>query len=59
MFIGWGALLQLGMFFARYFRHREPWWFKMHRIFQVYVCDILQIGGVAKIFCQGGQSYKT
>ena len=35
MFIGWGVLLQLGMFFARYFRHKHPWWFKMHRVFQV------------------------
>ncbi|XP_028399643.1 uncharacterized protein LOC114523035 isoform X2 [Dendronephthya gigantea] len=35
MFIGWGLLLQLGMFFARYFRQRDPWWFKMHRALQV------------------------
>ena len=35
MFIGWGVLLQLGMFFARYFRHKDPWWFKMHQALQV------------------------
>ena len=37
MFLGWGVLLQLGAFLARYFRHRQPegWWFKMHKIFQV------------------------
>lgn len=35
MFIGWGVLLQLGMFFARYFRNKDPWWFKMHRALQV------------------------
>lgn len=37
MFLGWGVLLQLGAFIARYFRHRQPegWWFKMHKIFQV------------------------
>jgi hypothetical protein len=23
------------MFFARYFRNRDPWWFKMHRALQV------------------------
>ncbi|XP_046858933.1 protein GLUTELIN PRECURSOR ACCUMULATION 3-like isoform X2 [Xenia sp. Carnegie-2017] len=44
MFIGWGALLQLGMFFARYFRHREPWWFKMHRIFQVSGLVVSSLG---------------
>jgi hypothetical protein len=38
MFIGWGILLQLGMFFARYFRYKDPWWFKMHRALQVIEC---------------------
>ena len=31
MFLGWGIFLQCGAFIARYFRHRDPWWFKMHR----------------------------
>lgn len=35
MFIGWGVLLQAGAFIARYFRHKDPWWFKMHRGLQV------------------------
>lgn len=35
MFIGWGILLQGGAFIARYFRHKDPWWFKMHRALQV------------------------
>lgn len=26
--------LQLGAFIARYFRERDPWWFKMHRAVQ-------------------------
>lgn len=37
MFIGWDLLLQMGMFFARYFRHKDPWWFKMHRAMQVCI----------------------
>ena len=35
MFIGWGVLLQAGAFIGRYFRHKDPWWFKMHRGLQV------------------------
>ena len=35
MFLGWGAFLQAGAFIARYFRHKDPWWFKMHRAIQV------------------------
>lgn len=35
MFLGWGVLLQAGAFIARYFRHKDPWWFKMHRGLQV------------------------
>jgi hypothetical protein len=26
------------MFFARYFRYKDPWWFKMHRALQVIEC---------------------
>ena len=35
MFLGWGVFLQAGAFIARYFRHKDPWWFKMHRGIQV------------------------
>ena len=37
MFISWGVLLQLGAFLARYLRHKDPLWFKLHRIFQVWL----------------------
>ncbi|KAK3711397.1 hypothetical protein QZH41_013506, partial [Actinostola sp. cb2023] len=52
MFIGWGVLLQLGAFIARYFRHKDPWWFKMHRGLQVsgllfaiagFVCAVMSV----------------
>ena len=41
MFIGWGVLLQGGAFVARYFRHKDPWWFKMHRALQVRIVWLL------------------
>lgn len=34
MFLGWGVCLQGGAFVARYFRDRDPWWFKFHRMVQ-------------------------
>ncbi|XP_031558496.1 cytochrome b561 and DOMON domain-containing protein At3g07570-like [Actinia tenebrosa] len=46
MFIGWGVLLQLGAFLARYYRHKDPWWFKMHRALQV-VGLLFTIAGLA------------
>ncbi|XP_048580915.1 uncharacterized protein LOC5512598 isoform X2 [Nematostella vectensis] len=46
MFIGWGVLLQGGAFIARYFRHKDPWWFKMHRGLQVSGL-VFAIGGFA------------
>ena len=38
MFIGWGLLLQLGAFIARYFRHKGAMWFNLHKLFQVGTC---------------------
>eukprot|EP00294_Goniomonas_avonlea_P001002 CAMPEP_0114546554 /NCGR_PEP_ID=MMETSP0114-20121206/3994_1 /TAXON_ID=31324 /ORGANISM="Goniomonas sp, Strain m" /LENGTH=559 /DNA_ID=CAMNT_0001731053 /DNA_START=8 /DNA_END=1687 /DNA_ORIENTATION=+ len=35
MIIGWGICLQAGGFIARYFRHLNPLWFKLHRGLQV------------------------
>lgn len=49
MFIGWGILLQLGMFIARYFRHKDPLWFKIHRILQVIKCQTLSL--ICKLKC--------
>ena len=37
MFLGWGLLLQLGAFIARYLRHKDPLWFLLHRALQVLV----------------------
>lgn len=34
MFIAWGLCLQSGAFIARYFRHKDPFWFKFHRAVQ-------------------------
>ncbi|CAD5115323.1 unnamed protein product [Dimorphilus gyrociliatus] len=53
MFIGWGVCLQAGAFIARYFRHKDPLWFKIHRILQIvglltatagFICGILSAG---------------
>ena len=35
MVLSWGILLQWGAFIARYFRHKDPLWFKLHRAIQV------------------------
>ena len=35
MFLGWGVCLQAGAFIARYLRHRDPLWFKLHRGLQM------------------------
>ena len=35
MSIAWGILLQAGVFIARYFRHKDPLWFKLHRALQM------------------------
>ena len=54
MFIGWGILLQLGMFFARYFRHKDPWWFKMHRALQVSGLIVSFLGLIFAIVSASG-----
>ena len=30
MFIGWGLLLVVGVFFAKFFRSKDPLWFRVH-----------------------------
>lgn len=35
MVVGWGILLQMGAFIARYFRKHDPTWFHLHRVCQV------------------------
>ena len=30
MFIGWGLLLVVGVFFARFFKQKDPLWFRLH-----------------------------
>ncbi len=35
MVLSWGILLQWGAFIARYLRHKDPLWFKLHRAIQV------------------------
>lgn len=35
MFLGWGLFLVAGVFIARFFKHKDPLWFHLHRIFQV------------------------
>jgi len=34
MVLGWGICLQAGAFVARYFRRKDPFWFKFHRAVQ-------------------------
>ncbi|EDO40900.1 predicted protein [Nematostella vectensis] len=63
MFIGWGVLLQGGAFIARYFRHKDPWWFKMHRGLQVsglvfaiggFACAVVSVPFDHLMFAHGG-----
>src|SRR5690606_27551325 len=52
MFLGWGVFLQAGAFIARYFRHKDPWWFKMHRGLQMVGLLFAVIGfafGIASV----------
>lgn len=53
MFIGWGLCLQLGAFIARYLRHEDPLWFKLHKLLQItgllistagFICGIMSAG---------------
>ena len=39
MVLSWGFFLQWGAFIARYFRHKDPTWFHLHRFFQVSCCS--------------------
>ena len=39
MVLSWGFFLQWGAFIARYFRHKDPTWFHLHRFFQVSCCN--------------------
>lgn len=56
MVLGWGFCLQTGAFIARYFRHRDPFWFKMHRAFQI-VGLLLAIIGFIVILIGGSNQY--
>eukprot|EP00735_Rhodelphis_limneticus_P005199 TRINITY_DN1695_c0_g1::TRINITY_DN1695_c0_g1_i1::g.17635::m.17635 TRINITY_DN1695_c0_g1::TRINITY_DN1695_c0_g1_i1::g.17635 ORF type:complete len:767 (+),score=229.69,sp/Q9M363/B561I_ARATH/27.15/4e-27,DOMON/PF03351.12/8.1e-14,DOMON/PF03351.12/4.2e-14,DOMON/PF03351.12/3.5e-14,Cytochrom_B561/PF03188.11/0.00022,DUF568/PF04526.8/0.28,DUF568/PF04526.8/37,DUF568/PF04526.8/76,DUF568/PF04526.8/6.6e+03,SdpI/PF13630.1/6.2e+02,SdpI/PF13630.1/0.027,ABC2_membrane_4/PF12730.2/6.1 TRINITY_DN1695_c0_g1_i1:150-2450( len=31
MVIGWAILVPWGIILARFYKHKDPWWFKMHR----------------------------
>lgn len=44
MFLGWGICLQMGAFIARYFRHKDPFWFKFHRALQMAGLALATIG---------------
>eukprot|EP00051_Salpingoeca_urceolata_P003091 m.55113 g.55113 ORF g.55113 m.55113 type:complete len:565 (+) comp12506_c0_seq3:185-1879(+) len=44
MFVGWGVCLQTGALIARYFREKDPWWFKMHVRLQVLGLILALVG---------------
>ena len=52
MALSWGFFLQWGAFIARYFRHKDPLWFKLHRFFQVSQMTnfILQLLKLYRVF---------
>ena len=63
MVIGWGILLQAGAFIARYFRHKNPLWFHLHRICQIsgllfaiggFICGVKSVRFDDFKFAHGG-----
>lgn len=63
MFLGWGFFLVTGVFFARYFRHKDPLWFHIHRVCQVigllftiggFVCGVMSVPFDHFEFVHGG-----
>ncbi len=40
MGLSWGVLLPMGVIIARYLRHKDPLWFKIHRACQVRCASV-------------------
>lgn len=52
MLLGWAVLVPIGMFSSRFFRHKDPGWFRVHKTVQLlgimfaisgFVCAILSV----------------
>ena len=63
MVVGWGILLQMGAFIARYFRKHDPMWFHLHRVCQIsgllfaiggFICAVMSVGFDHFKFAHGG-----
>ncbi len=51
MALSWGLFLQWGAFIARYFRHKDPTWFALHRVFQVGLRPLLSHTFLCVLLC--------
>eukprot|EP01135_Chromosphaera_perkinsii_P007995 Nk52_evm67s1073 gene=Nk52_evmTU67s1073 len=60
MAISWGMLLPVGVVIARYFKHKDPLWFQLHRIIQLSGVLLFILGLVFGILARasGGSHFQ-